>query len=113
MKLYVGNLSSDVKEDQLKEAFEAFGDVASAVIIRDKYSDESRGFGFVEMRSEPEAQAAIAGLNGKEWMGRVLTVNEAHPRPQFRQDGFRKGESRHPDFRKRGKKRRDGRRHPK
>ncbi len=110
MKLFVGNFSLEVTEEELKKAFEPFGEIASVVIIKEKYSDESRGFGFVEMHSQTEAQAAIAALNGKEWMGRVLNVNEARPRPQFRQDSFRKGGGRQYNSKKRGGKRRDGKR---
>jgi RNA recognition motif-containing protein len=110
MKLFVGNFSLEVTEEELKKAFEPFGEIASVVIIKEKNSDESRGFGFVEMPSQTQAQAAIAALNGKEWMGRMLNVNEARPRPQFRQDSFRKGSGRQYDSRKRGGKRRDGKR---
>jgi RNA recognition motif-containing protein len=92
MKLYVGNLSHQVSEDELSQAFEAFGQVESAIIIRDKFSRESKGFGFVEMPSSQEAQAAIAGLNGKELKGRTLNVNEARPREEGRRDrGFSGG----------------------
>lgn len=110
MKLFVGNFSLEVTEEDLQKAFEPFGEVASVVIIREKNSAESRGFGFVEMHSQTDAQSAIAALNGKEWMGRVLNVNEARPRPQFRQDGFRKGGGRYNDSRKRGGRRRGGKR---
>ncbi|HBD09945.1 MAG TPA: RNA-binding protein, partial [Syntrophobacteraceae bacterium] len=92
MKIYVGNLSHQVSEDELSQAFEAFGQVDSAVIIRDKFSRESKGFGFVEMPSSQEAQAAISGLNGKELKGRTLNVNEARPREEGRRDrGFSGG----------------------
>lgn len=80
MNIYVGNLARETTEEQLRQAFEAFGQVSSVAIIKDKYSGESRGFGFVEMPSAAEAQAAIAGLNGKELGGRALNVNEAKPR---------------------------------
>ncbi len=86
MKIYVGNLSHQVSEDDLSQAFEAFGQVASAIIIRDKFSRESKGFGFVEMPSSQEAQAAITGLNGKELKGRTLNVNEARPREEGGRD---------------------------
>ena len=82
MNIYVGNLSYNTTEDQLREAFEAYGQVTSATVIKDKYSGRSRGFGFVEMPSNEEAQAAIAGLNGAEMDGRTLTVNEARPRSE-------------------------------
>ncbi|MFQ6128583.1 MAG: RNA recognition motif domain-containing protein [Thermoplasmata archaeon] len=80
MNIYVGNLPREVTENELREAFEAFGEVASAKIITDKLSGVSRGFGFVEMPTDAEAQEAIAGLNGKDMKGRTLTVNKARPR---------------------------------
>jgi RNA recognition motif-containing protein len=80
MNIYVGNLSRDVTEEQLQQAFEAYGQVASASIIKDKFSGEARGFGFVEMPSKEEAQAAIEGMNGKDLGGRELNVNEARER---------------------------------
>lgn len=82
MNLYVGNLPRQTTEDELREAFSAFGQVSSASIIKDKFSGESRGFAFVEMPDNAEAQAAIAGLNGKDFQGRTLTVNEARPREE-------------------------------
>ncbi len=80
MKIYVGNMSYDTTEEDLRLACEAFGKVESATIIKDKFSGESKGFGFVEMSSKAEGQAAIDGLNGKELKGRTLNVNEARPR---------------------------------
>jgi RNA recognition motif-containing protein len=80
MNIYVGNLSRDVSEAELKEAFQAFGEVQSAAIIKDKFTGDSRGFGFVEMPNKEEAEKAIAELNGKDMKGRNLTVNEARPR---------------------------------
>ena len=91
MNMYVGNLSFDVNDDELRAAFEAFGQVASATVIKDKYSGESRGFGFVEMPSQGEAQAAIDGLNGKELKGRTLNVSEARPRSEGHRGGGRPG----------------------
>ena len=82
MNIYVGNLSRDVNDDDLKQAFSAFGQVTSAAVIKDKFSGESRGFGFAEMPAKAEADAAIAGLNGKDLKGRALNVNEARPRPE-------------------------------
>jgi cold-inducible RNA-binding protein len=87
MKLYVGNLSRDVTEGDLRQAFEAFGQVESATIITDKFSGESRGFGFVEMPAKAEADAAIAGLNEKDLKGRTIAVNEARPRPEGHRGG--------------------------
>jgi RNA recognition motif-containing protein len=80
MNIYVGNLSYDVTEADLRASFEAFGAVASVNIIKDQYSGQSKGFGFVEMPSASEAQAAISSLHGKDLMGRTLNVNEARPR---------------------------------
>ena len=80
MNIYVGNLSFDLTEEDLREAFEAFGQVASATIIKDRSTGQSKGFAFVEMPSGDEAGAAIADLNGKDLKGRALNVNEARPR---------------------------------
>ena len=80
MNIYVGNISRTATEQDLKEAFEAFGAVQSVAIIKDKFSGESRGFGFVEMPNKEEGDKAISGLNGKDLKGRTLTVNEARPR---------------------------------
>ena len=80
MNLYVGNLSYDTKEDDLKTAFGAFGQVTEVRLITDRDTGRSKGFGFVEMPNSQEAQAAIQGLNGKELQGRTVTVNEARPR---------------------------------
>ena len=82
MNIYVGNLSFDATDDDLREAFEGHGQVESAKIIMDNYSGRSRGFGFVEMPEDSEAQAAISGLDEQEFMGRTLRVNEARPRPE-------------------------------
>jgi len=92
MNIYVGNLSRDVTEEDLRQTFEAFGKVESVTIIKDKFSGESRGFGFVEMPAKAEAQSAITGVNGKELKGRPLKVNEARPRPdEGRRGGGRRG----------------------
>jgi len=80
MNIYVGNLSHQATEDDLRKAFEAFGQVESANIIKDKFSGESRGFGFVQMPSKQEAQKAIEQMNGTDLMGRAINVNEARPR---------------------------------
>ncbi len=82
MKIYVGNMSYETTEEDLQLACEAFGKVESATIIKDKFSGEPKGFGFVEMSSKAEGQAAIDGLNGKELKGRTLNVNEARPRTE-------------------------------
>lgn len=82
MNIYVGNLSRQTTEDDLKQAFEEFGQVESANIIKDKFSGESRGFGFVQMPSKEEAQAAVEAMNEKELSGNTLNVAEARPRPQ-------------------------------
>lgn len=80
MNIYVGNLSYSVTETQLKTLFEEFGEVTSANLIKDKYSGESKGFGFVEMNKQSEAEEAIKQLNGRPMDGRNLTVNLARPR---------------------------------
>jgi RNA recognition motif-containing protein len=87
MNIYVGNLAFSITEDELRQAFEAFGKVDTATIIKDKYSGQSKGFGFVEMPSGDEARAAIEGLNGKDLKGRNLNVNEARPRAEKRGGG--------------------------
>ncbi len=92
MNIYIGNLSFDTTEDQLRQAFAGFGEVSTVSIITDKYSGESRGFAFVEMSAKSEAIAAISGLNGQELNGRELNVNEAKPRTD---GGNRSGGNRH------------------
>ncbi len=88
MNIYVGNLAYSVTEQDLKKEFEAFGEVASANVIRDQYSNQSKGFGFIEMPVSSEAQAAIRALNGKDIGGRSLNVNEAKPRTERNRGGF-------------------------
>ena len=88
MNIYVGNLSGDVTEDDLRQAFEAFGEVSTINIIKDRFTGESRGFGFVEMPTRTEAEAAITGMNGQDLKDRAVNVNEARPRAQ---DGGRGG----------------------
>jgi RNA recognition motif-containing protein len=90
MNIYVGNLSPKTTEEELREVFQEFGDVDSAKIIKDNFTGKSRGFGFVEMPNQAEAQAAIAGMNGKDVGGSALTVNEAKPR-ESRGGGGRPG----------------------
>jgi RNA recognition motif-containing protein len=80
MNIYIGNLPNEVTEDDLRQAFGAFGDVASVNIIKDRFSGESRGFGFVEMANKSEAEAAITGVNGQEIKGKSVKVNEARPK---------------------------------
>jgi RNA recognition motif-containing protein len=94
-KIYVGNMSFDMDNMSLDEMFKPYGSVVSAQVIMDRDSGRSKGFGFVEMGSEAEAQAAIAALNGKEVNGRALTVNEAKPREDKPRSGggFRGGRS--------------------
>jgi len=91
MKIYVGNLAFEVTEEDLRLALEQFGQVESATIIKDKYSGQSKGFGFVEMASITEGQSAIDGLNGQELKGRALKVNEARPRTESRGSGGGQG----------------------
>ena len=88
MNIYVGNLSQEATEEDLRKAFEAFGQVTSVKIITDKYTGDPRGFGFVEMPNSREAQSAISGLDGKDLKGRTLKVNEARPRRDDRRGGF-------------------------
>ncbi|HEU5099187.1 MAG TPA: RNA-binding protein [Roseiflexaceae bacterium] len=90
MNLYVGNLSHQATEADVQQAFAAFGEVTSATIIKDRASGESRGFAFVEMPAKEEAEAAMAGLGGKELLGQALIVNEAHPRNDDRRGGGRR-----------------------
>ena len=82
MNIYVGNLSYNTTDEDLRQAFSAHGEVTAVNIIKDRFSGESRGFGFVEMATNEEAQAAIANLNGTEMGGRTLNVNEARPRSE-------------------------------
>ncbi len=84
MNIYAGNLSFDITEEDLRQAFESYGQVESVNIVKDRYSGQPRGFGFVEMPSKAEATSAINGLNGKELKGRALNVNEARPRSDSR-----------------------------
>ena len=84
MNIYVGNLSNQTTEDDLRQAFEVFGQVESVNIIKDRFSGESRGFGFVEIASKQEAQKAIEEMNGKDLMGRAINVNEARPKTNRR-----------------------------
>lgn len=82
MKIYVGNLSFDTREDELRDAFAPYGTVADARVITDRDTNRSRGFGFVEMEEDGAARAAIQGLNGTALSGRNLTVSEARPRTE-------------------------------
>ena len=82
MNIYIGNLPFNATEGDLKEAFQAFGEVQSCSIIKDKYSGQSRGFGFVEMPNQDEAQKAVSSMNGKDLKGRTLKVNEAKARTE-------------------------------
>ncbi len=80
MNIYVGNLSFEVTDDELRQLFSAYGEVESASVVKDRFSGESRGFGFVEMPAKKDADAAIAALNGTDVKGRTITVNEAKPK---------------------------------
>ena len=77
MNIYVGRISSQSTEKEIKKVFEAYGEISSIELIKDRYTDELRGFGYIEMPDKTEAEAAIAGLNGKEFNGKKLTVNES------------------------------------
>ena len=94
MKIYVGNLSYQTTDEMLDSAFSAFGTVRSVAILQDRETNRSRGFGFVEMESDEQAQAAIAGLNGTQLDGRALTVNEARPRAEAGGGGGGRGRGR-------------------
>ena len=94
MNIYIGNLSFNTTQEELQQAFAAFGEVTTVNIITDKYSGDPRGFAFVEMANKSEAIAAINGLNGQEMNGRALNVNEAKPREPRSGGGNRGGGSR-------------------
>jgi cold-inducible RNA-binding protein len=96
MNIYVGNLSYNATEENLRQAFESFGEVTSARVIKDKYTGQSRGFGFVEMLEQ--AQAAIKNLNGKELLGKQMSVNEARPRTNRRSSGGQSGYQGRPGY---------------
>jgi len=91
MNIYVGNISSELTEEEINEAFAAYGELTSVKIIKDKYTGEPRGFAFVEMPDKAEADAAIAGLNGKELKGKELNINEARPRTENSRGGSPRG----------------------
>jgi len=91
MNIYVGNLSSNATDETIRQAFESFGQVTSARIIKDKYTGQPRGFGFVEMLEQAQAQAAINSLNGKEILGKQISVNEARPRADQGRSGRQGG----------------------
>jgi len=95
MNIYVGNLSSEVTEEDLRQAFEGFGQVESVKIIKDRWSGEPRGFGFIEMPARAEAHSAINGLSGTFMKGRALKVSEAHS-----SSGVRRGGGRRPGWRR-------------
>jgi RNA recognition motif-containing protein len=98
VNIYIGNLSHDATEVDLRQAFEAFGQVESINIVKDRFSGESRGFAFVEMPSRNEAQAAITGLSGKSVKGQSVTVDEARPRTEHRRRGGGSGGDRRRRF---------------
>ena len=91
MNIYVGNLSFEISAENLRQAFESFGQVTSERIIKDKYTGHTRGFGFVEMLEQAQAQAAIKSLNGKELLGKQMSVNEARPRTDRGRSGGQGG----------------------
>ena len=91
MNIYVGNLPREANEEDLRKAFESFGEISSCKIITDRFTGDSRGFGFVEMSNNSEGQAAISGLDGQDLKGRALKVNEARPRRDDRGGGGRGG----------------------
>lgn len=91
MNIFIGNLARDLTEEELKQEFKAFGEVTSVSIIKDKYSGQPKGFGFVEMPSNAEGEAAIVGLKGKMLKDRTLDISESRPRSDGRGGGFRGG----------------------
>jgi RNA recognition motif-containing protein len=91
MNIYIGNLTQQASDEDLRKAFEAFGNVKSVNIIKDKFSGTSKGFGFVEMETKTEAQAAIQELNGSELKGTKIIVNEARPKSDNRRSGGSRG----------------------
>ncbi len=91
MHIYIGNLSPEISEEDLRKAFEAFGQVIAVTIIKDRFSGEPRGFGFVEMPVKNEAQSAITGLKDRQLKGRIPKVNKARPRLERRKGGRRPG----------------------
>ena len=91
MNIFVGNLAQEVTEEDLKEAFAAFGQVTSTTVIKDIFTRVSKGFGFVEMQGKAEAQSAIEGLNGKDLKGKNPNVNEGRPRKERGRGGKRGG----------------------
>lgn len=95
MNIYVGNLAFDINDDDLKKAFEVYGEVQTAKVIKDKFSGYSRGFGFVEMQNKTEAEKAISELDAKELKGRYLIVKEARPQSSQRKKNRRGGGGRH------------------
>ena len=110
MNIYVGNLSYGVTEEELQEAFESFGEVTSVKIIKDKYSGQSKGFGFVEMPNKEDGESAINSLKDKDFKGRKLNVNEARPRDGGGRQGGRGPGGGRRNGRGRGGGRSDGRR---
>ncbi len=84
MNIYIGNLPYDVKDDELRQGFESYGQVFSVNVVKDRFSGRSKGFAFIEMSDEDEAKAAIDGLNGTTMNGREIKVNKARPKPQGR-----------------------------
>ncbi|MFO7970144.1 MAG: RNA-binding protein [Desulfobacterales bacterium] len=94
MNIYIGNLSYEVTEEDLKEVFEVFGEVNTVKVIKDNHTGRSKGFGFVEMPAKAEAESAIQGLNGKDLKGRTLNISEARPRPESRRGGAKSGRPR-------------------
>jgi RNA recognition motif-containing protein len=98
MNIYVGNLSYNATEENLRQAFESFGQVTSARIIKDKYTGQSRGFGFVEMLEQAQAQTAIKSLNGKELLGKQMSVSEARPRTNRGTSGGQGGYQERPGY---------------
>jgi RNA recognition motif-containing protein len=98
MNIYVGNLSQQATEEKIRETFASFGEVSSVTIVKDKYTGQPRGFGFVEMPDQTQAQAAIKSLNGKELFAQSINVSEARPRPDRGRSGGRGGQGGRPGY---------------
>ena len=98
MDIYVGNLPLEVTDEAIREAFASFGEVTSARVIKDKYTARFRGFGFVEMSVQSQAQTAIKSLNGKELLGKQISVNEARPRTDRGSSGGQGGYQGRPGY---------------
>ena len=101
MNIYVSNLSYEIKDDDLRQIFEEYGEVSSAKVIKDRYNGKSRGFGFVEMNNEAEGEKAIGELNNEEFLGKAISVSKARPKPATSGAGGGGGGDRRSNFNRR------------